>query len=103
MGGDLGESLNFGLSPKEGDFFGNRYFLCHFEEETIDHILLHYAKTWILWQLLFSLFEVTWVLSYSVRETLIGWHGFFVGEALKKSWKVALLCIFWTVWKGVSV
>ena len=26
----------------------NRYFLCHFEEEIVDHILLYRAKTWIL-------------------------------------------------------
>ena len=42
---------------------------------------------------------MTWVLSYLVKETLLGWHGPFVGKARKKSWKVAFLCIFWTVWK----
>ena len=47
----------------------------------------------------FFLFWVTWVISYSIKETLLGWHESFVGKAHKKSWKVALLCIFWTMWK----
>ena len=40
----------------------NRCFLCQRNEETIDHILLHCEKTWILWQLTFSLSGVSWVL-----------------------------------------
>ena len=28
------------------------------DESSIDHILLHYAKTKVFWQLLFSLFSV---------------------------------------------
>ena len=48
----------------------------------------------------FFLFGVAWVLSYSVKETLLlGWHGSFMSKARKKSWKVASLCIFWMVWK----
>ncbi|KAL6342769.1 hypothetical protein AAG906_016603 [Vitis piasezkii] len=46
-----------------------------------------------------SLFGVAWALSFSVKETLLRWHGSFVVKAHKKAWKVALLCIFWTVWK----
>ena len=42
---------------------------------------------------------MSWILSCSVKETLLGWHGSFVGKAHKKTWQVALLCIFWTVWK----
>ena len=46
-----------------------------------------------------SLFGVAWALSFSFKETLLRWHGSFVVKAHKKAWKVALLCIFWTVWK----
>ncbi|KAJ9707665.1 hypothetical protein PVL29_002622 [Vitis rotundifolia] len=65
----------------------------------VDHLLLHCVKTRVLWNLLFSLFGVAWVLSGSVKETLLGWHGAFVGKTRKKAWQMAPLCIFWTVWK----
>ena len=40
-----------------------------------------------------------WVLSGTVKETLLGWHGAFVGKIRKKAWQMAPLCIFWSVWK----
>ena len=36
----------------------NIYYLCQVEEETGDHILLHYPKARMLWQLIFVLFDV---------------------------------------------
>ena len=35
----------------------------------------------------------------TVKETLLGWHGSFVGRKQKKVWRVAHLCLFWTIWK----
>ncbi|KAJ9692729.1 hypothetical protein PVL29_011694 [Vitis rotundifolia] len=65
----------------------------------VDHLLLHCVKTRALWSLLFSLFGVACVLSGSVKETLLGWHGAFVRKTRKKAWQMAPLCIFWSVWK----
>ena len=36
----------------------NRCFLCLSKVGTMDHLLLHCVKTWVLWNLLFSLFGV---------------------------------------------
>ncbi|RVX12362.1 Phosphatidylinositol 4-kinase alpha 1 [Vitis vinifera] len=83
LGGDFGESLNFGSYPEEGVFLANGCFLCHLEEETVDPILLHCVKTRILWQLLFALFGVSWALPFSVKETLLGWLG--VSDKVGKS------------------
>ncbi|RVW26080.1 putative ribonuclease H protein [Vitis vinifera] len=76
-----------------------RCFLCLAEAETVDHLLLHCVMTRTLWNLLFSLFGVEWVLSGTVKDTLLGWHGAFVGKIRKKAWQMAPLCIFWSVWK----
>ena len=95
----LGGSFNFGPTSNERYFLANRCFLCLFEAKTVDHLLLHYAKTWVLWSFLFSLFSVSWILSCLVKKTLLGWHELFVGKARKKAWQVAPLCIFWTMWK----
>lgn len=43
-----------------------------------------WGMTSMLWQLAFSLFGVTWVIHYSVKENVLSWHGSFVG---KRAWK----------------
>ncbi|KAL6323476.1 hypothetical protein AAG906_039048 [Vitis piasezkii] len=70
---------------RRGHFLANRCFLCLSEVKMVDHLLLHCAKTRVLWNLLFSLVGVAWILSCSVKETLLGWHGAFVGKARKKA------------------
>ena len=36
----------------------NRCYMCKAKEETSDHILLHYLKVHMLWQLIFTLIDV---------------------------------------------
>ncbi|RVW55305.1 hypothetical protein CK203_089047 [Vitis vinifera] len=40
-----------------------------------------------------------WVLPATVKETLSGWNGSFVGKKRKGVWKASPLCLFWMVWK----
>ena len=56
---------------KRGRKMPNRYYMCKEEEETSDHILLHCPKACILWQLIFALFGVQWVMHSSVRGLLL--------------------------------
>ena len=35
----------------------------------------------------------------SVRGFLLSWCGSPVGKKKKKAWKVAPLCVFWTLWR----
>ena len=77
----------------------NRCFLCCVEEESINHILIHCTKVRVLWELLFALFGVMRVLLFSVRDTILGWHGSFVDKKSRKVWMIAPLCLFWLVWK----
>ena len=35
----------------------------------------------------------------SVKETLIGWRGSFVGKKRKVAWLLGPLCLFWVIWK----
>ena len=45
-------------------------------------------------------FGVSWVFPHSVKETLIGWRGSFVGKKRKVTWQMGLLCLFWVIWKA---
>ena len=77
----------------------NRCFLCKEEEETNDHFFLFCTKVDMLWNLIFSLFGVHWVLHSTVRGKLLGWNGAFVGKERAKAWRAAPLCLLWTLWK----
>ncbi|RVX20512.1 Transposon TX1 uncharacterized 149 kDa protein [Vitis vinifera] len=93
-----GKVLTMDQLKKRGWAVANRCFICCEEEESIDHILIHCSKARALWDLLFALFGVCWVLPYSARETLIEWRGFMLGKKHRKVWKAAPLCLFWAVW-----
>ena len=94
------KTLTLDLIQKRGWALANRCFLCYEKEETIDHLLLRCTKTGVLWELFFTLVRVSWVLLSLVRETLLSWHGSFVGKKHKKVWRAAPLYIFKTVWKA---
>ena len=98
-----GKVLTLDQLKKRGWTLANRCFLCCAEEEFIDHILIHCTKARILWELLFALFGVMWVLPYLVRDTLLGWHGINMGKKRSKVWMTAPLCLFWVVWKERNI
>ena len=68
--------------------------MCKAEEETGDHLLLHCSKVSTLWQLVFAIFHIQWVLHSSMRGVFLSWNGVPVSKKRKKVWKVAPLCIF---------
>ncbi|WKA03436.1 hypothetical protein VitviT2T_021543 [Vitis vinifera] len=94
-----GKVLTQDQLKRRGWILANRCFLCCDEEETINHILIHCPKARVLWNLVFSLFGVNWVLPLTVRDTLLGWSASFVDKKRGKTWRAAPLSLFWTVWK----
>ena len=94
------KALTLDLIQKREWALATRCFMCLEKEEIIDHLFLHCTKTRVLWDLPFNLFGVSWVLPSSIRETLLSWHGSFVGKKRKKACRAAPLFIFWTVSKA---
>ena len=60
LGSGLGKDFDARSTLEEGygSSLANRCNLCMEGEEYVAHLLLHYAKTRILWVLLFSLFDI---------------------------------------------
>nr|CAN73158.1 hypothetical protein VITISV_017219 [Vitis vinifera] len=79
-----GKVLTMDQLKKRGWALANRCFLCCEEEESIDHILIHCSRARALWEFLFALFGVFWVLPSSARDTLIEWRGFMLGKKHRK-------------------
>ncbi|RVX11625.1 hypothetical protein CK203_015803 [Vitis vinifera] len=84
---------------RRGWSLANRCFLCCDDEETINHILIHCPKAKVLWNLMFTMFRVNWVLQLTVKDILLGWSDSFVDKKCGKIWRAAPLCLFWTMWK----
>ena len=80
-----GKVLTQDQLKRRGWILANRCFLCCAEEEMINDILIHCPKARVLWDLLFSLFGVNWVLPLTVRDTLLGWFAFFVDRKRGKT------------------
>ena len=55
---------------RQGWSLANGCYIRQMDKESIDLILIHNVRTKVLWELLFTLFGVSWVLPLSVRETL---------------------------------
>ena len=66
-----GRILTLDQVYKRGVALANKCYLCLECKKTVDHLLLHCAKTRMLWELFFSLFGTTWVSPDSVRGTLM--------------------------------
>ncbi|RVW93640.1 putative mitochondrial protein [Vitis vinifera] len=54
-----GKALTLDMVQKKGRALANRCFMCLEKEETINHLLLHWSRTKVLWDLLFTLFGVS--------------------------------------------
>ena len=59
-------------------------------------------KARMLWNLVYSLFGVQWVMHSSIRRNLLGWHDSCVGKKQEKAWRAAPLCFLWTIWKEMN-
>ncbi|WJZ99896.1 hypothetical protein VitviT2T_018303 [Vitis vinifera] len=89
-----GKALTLDLVQKRGWALANRCFMCLEKEENINHLLFHCSRTRALWDLLFTLFGVSWVMPFSVRDTLLSWNGYFLGKNRRKVWELPLFTFF---------
>jgi hypothetical protein len=69
------------------------------EWETPDHLLLHCDIARDLWNLVFRMFGVEWVMPRRVVELLACWKRRFSQNDLNVVWNVIPSCLMWCIWR----
>ena len=95
-----GKILTLDRLKKRAFAFANRSYLCHECKETMDHLLILCKKMRLLWELLFSLFRISWVSRDTVWDSLISWDNCWVRKKWRKMWQAVPPCLFWSLWKA---
>ena len=83
---------------KRGRFLVNRCCLCYCDEESVDHLLLHYKFSQALWCEAFVVFGIQWVMPRSVSSFFFTWRNWF-GKHRSTIWNMVPACLMWLVWQ----
>ena len=73
--------------------------MCKCNSETIEHLLLHCPVALELWDMVFGLFGVCWVMPLFVVGLLACWQGRFGDHRNGDIWMVVPHCLMWFIWK----
>ncbi len=72
--------------------------MCCCNGETVDHLLLHCPLAGVLWNWIFLIFGIHWVLSATVASLLFSWQN-GLGQHSSDIWNIVPVCLMWTIWK----
>ena len=73
--------------------------LCKENGETVDHLLLHCPFLREVWDMVFALFGVHWVMPWRVIDLIAFWQGHFGRHRLSAIWKCIPICLMWCIWR----
>ena len=81
-----------------GRILVNQCCMCHQNEETVDHLLLHCPVAHSLWVYMFQIFGTQWVMPSSMESLVYCWS-YWLGKFNSDIWNMVpscLMCIVWT-------
>ena len=73
--------------------------MCKCNSDSVDHLFLYCLVASELWDMVFGLFGVCWVMPMSVVGLFACWQGHFGHHHNGDIWKVIPLCLMWCIWK----
>ena len=73
--------------------------MCKCNSEIVDLLFLHCLIVLELWDMIFGLFGVCWVMPMSVVKLLACWQGRFGRHHNGDIWMVVPHCLTWCIWK----
>ena len=91
--------LTLDILRRRGLILASWCCMCKANGESIDHLLLHcpYAKE--LWDMIFGLFEIHWVMPKRVIEVFCCWQGSLGRHQNLVIWKAIPHCLMWCIWR----
>ena len=75
----------------------NRCCMCHCNEETVDHLLLHCPVAHLLWVHMLRFFGIQWLMLGSVESLMFCWS-YWLKKFNLDIWNLALGCLMLIVW-----
>ena len=73
--------------------------LCKVDGESVDHLLLHCAYAKELWDLVFAMFGISWVMPARVRDLFDCWLGKMGKHPIHMIWRAIPHCLMWCLWR----
>ena len=73
--------------------------MCKCNSESVNHLFLHSPVASELWDMVFGLFGVNWVMPLSVVGLFACWQGHFGLLRNGVIWKIVPSCLMWCIWK----
>jgi hypothetical protein len=73
--------------------------LCKVDGESINHLLLHCAYAKELWDLVFAMFGISWVMPATVKDLFDCWLGKTGKHPIHMIWKAVPHCLMWCLWR----
>ena len=92
-----GQILTLDNLMLRGRILVNRCCMCHHNEETVDHLLLHCPVAHSLWVYMYQIFGIQWVIPGSV-ESLVNCWSYWLGKFNSDIWNMVPDCLMWIIW-----
>ena len=73
--------------------------MCKSSGESVNHLLLHCPLAQDLWNLVFTLFGISWVMPRGVEDLFACWSGIRGNLNSGAIWKAAPHCLMWCSWR----
>jgi hypothetical protein len=95
----LGKILTAENLRHRGIILVNWCCMCKVAGESVDHLLLHCTYARELWDMIFVLFGVHWVMPRSVMALFDCWQGSLGRHQNAVIWRAVPHCVLWCLWR----
>ena len=95
----LGKILTSENLRHRGIILVNWCCMCKVAGESVDHLLLHCTYAREIWDMIFVLFGVHWVMPRSVMALFDCWQGSLGRHQNAMIWRAVPHCVLWCLWR----